>query len=130
MAFSKIAGFDVTPRKSSPATFCWRFEVAPFVRPIFCWRSPLVINARRTLSYQMLCPSLCSSIKGLSLICPFRPLHRLARSHRHILHGETEMLQQLFQRSRSAELATRDDATVDSYVPSPTEARACFNSNT
>src|SRR5215510_7923530 len=54
MAFSKIVGLDVTPRRPSSA--------------IIRARSPLSSIARRMLSYQMLCPSFCNSISGFIIL--------------------------------------------------------------
>src|ERR1051325_1785557 len=51
MAFSKMVGFEVTPRRSSSSIF-------------FC-RSPVVIIARRMLSYQMDWPSFIISVRRL-----------------------------------------------------------------
>jgi hypothetical protein len=51
MAFSKMVGFEVTPRRSSSSIF-------------FC-RSPLVIIARRMLSYQIDWPSFIISVRRL-----------------------------------------------------------------
>src|SRR5215510_16061025 len=71
MAFSKIVGFEVTPRRSSPPTFWPSVEVTPAgSEPIFCARSPESINARRMLSYQMLCPSFSTSINGFIIVSP------------------------------------------------------------
>src|SRR5205085_12286395 len=49
MAFSKMVGFEVTPRRSSSS--------------IFFFRSPVVIIARRMLSYQMDWPSCMISVR-------------------------------------------------------------------
>src|SRR5687768_13073123 len=51
MAFSKMVGFEVTPRRSSSS--------------IFLRRSPLVSIARRMLSYQMDWPSFMISTRRL-----------------------------------------------------------------
>src|SRR5262249_60167578 len=65
MAFSKMVGFEVTPRRSSALT-CWpSVDVTPVgSAPIFCASSPESIKARRMLSYQMLCPSFSTSTNG------------------------------------------------------------------
>src|SRR5262245_12408572 len=72
MAFSKIVGFEVTPRRPSPPTFWPSVEVTPEgSAPIFRARPPESINARRMLSYQMLCPSFSISINGF-MNSPYR----------------------------------------------------------
>src|SRR5215510_11228733 len=58
-----------------------------------------------------------------------RRAHSLPRGGHYILNGEPEMFQQLFQWSRGAELATGDDATIDTHISTPTQARSCFNGN-
>src|SRR5205085_7076471 len=109
MAFSKMVGFEVTPRRSSSS--------------IFFARSPDVSIARRMLSYQMDWPSCMISVRRLVMIlslCLFDfPLGRLDD----VLDGEAELLRQLFERCGSAEGLHADDLIVRGRVALPAEAR-------
>src|SRR5688572_27287732 len=108
MAFSKMVGFDVTPRRSSSS--------------IFILRSPETSIARRILSYQMDWPSCMISVSLLLIILRPVLLDLPLRRLDHVLDGEAELLRQLLERGARAESLHGDDLVVMGRVALPAEA--------
>src|ERR1700755_1199287 len=124
MAFSKMVGFEVTPRRSSSS--------------IFVFRSPDVSIARRMLSYQIDWPSFMISVRLLLIISfletillrilvALRLFDLALRRFDDVLDSEAELLRQLFERGRSAECLHADDLVVVRRVALPAEARGLFD---
>src|SRR5579884_1441952 len=100
MAFSKIAGLDVTPR--IPSSSMRRFS------------SPELISPRRMLSYQTDWPSRWSSTSGLGMDSPHERLNRLHDG----LGPDASGVEELLRFARSWHISHRKSSDRRRYSPS------------
>src|SRR5712692_1576342 len=100
MAFSKMAGLEVTPR--TPSSSIRRFS------------SPELISPRRMLSYQTDCPSFWSSTSGFGIGSPHELFNRLHDG----LAADTGGIEQLLRFARSWHIPNRKSSQRRRYCPS------------
>src|ERR1700730_17485446 len=108
MAFSKIDGFEVTPRRPSSAIS----RASP----------PLFSRSRLTKSSHTACPNSLSVLSGLAMIL-LLARELLLGSRIDVVAGETEFDQKLLKRRRGTEGLHAEDRAAQSGIPLPTESR-------
>src|SRR5579871_3196118 len=119
MAFSKIAGFDVTPPRPSSSTY--RFS------------SPSTMILRRMKSSQTDCPYSRSAATGLatevrdSVLDMGFPLKKGFRGFDDGVRLEPELVLQFFQRRRGAERFHADDVASRACIPLPAQDGGLLN---
>src|SRR5919198_41428 len=96
MAFSKMAGFEVTPRSESSSTS--RFSSPDSIMPRRIWSSQTLVPASVRVASRSLTP-VAASMSGPRSY----PLHDCFSALGHLLGGEAEVLVQVHLRSRRAE---------------------------
>src|SRR5439155_25132943 len=112
MAFSKIEGFEVTPRSPSSAI--------SFASP------PLFSRSRLTKSSNTDCPNSFSVLRGLA-ISLLLACQLLLGSSVDVVAGEAEFDQQLLQWRRGAEGLHADNRAAQPGIPLPAQGRSLLD---
>src|SRR3954447_23131834 len=120
MAFSKIAGLEVTPRSESSRTSRWSSPHS--IRPRRIWSSQTLVPASVSAARRSLTPAL-TSIASPFLGARAHPLDHGLAALGDLLGRETKVLVQILLGAGGSEAAHADRLAVVGHPRSPTKGR-------